>query len=74
MVAMANTAPDVNLDEVLAALDTDSREYLRALIVGAGQGLDGRDEDLGQDAGRARARSTGTSTSSRPRSRSATRT
>jgi phospholipid/cholesterol/gamma-HCH transport system substrate-binding protein len=48
VVAMANTAPDVNLDEVLAALDTDSREYLRALIVGAGQGLDGRDEDLGR--------------------------
>ena len=48
VVPMTNTAPDVNLDEVLAALDTDSREYLRALIVGAGQGLDGRDEDLGK--------------------------
>ena len=48
VVPMTNTAPDVNLDEVLAALDTDSREYLRALIVGAGQGLDGRDEDLGR--------------------------
>jgi phospholipid/cholesterol/gamma-HCH transport system substrate-binding protein len=29
VVPMTNTAPDVNLDEVLAALDTDSREYLR---------------------------------------------
>ena len=45
---MANTAPDVNLDEVLAALDGDSQAYLRALIVGAGQGLAGRGQDLGK--------------------------
>jgi phospholipid/cholesterol/gamma-HCH transport system substrate-binding protein len=48
VVPMTNTAPDVNLDEVLAALDGDSQAYLRALIVGAGQGLEGRDEDLGK--------------------------
>jgi phospholipid/cholesterol/gamma-HCH transport system substrate-binding protein len=48
VVPMTNTAPDVNLDEVLAALDGDSRAYLRALIVGAGQGLAGRDRDLGR--------------------------
>jgi phospholipid/cholesterol/gamma-HCH transport system substrate-binding protein len=48
VVPMTNTAPDVNLDEVLAALDTDTREYLRALIVGAGQGLEDRDKDLGR--------------------------
>jgi phospholipid/cholesterol/gamma-HCH transport system substrate-binding protein len=48
VVPMTNTAPDVNLDEVLAGLDGDSRDYLRTLIVGAGQGLAGRDKDLGK--------------------------
>ena len=48
VVPMTNTAPDVNLDEVLAALDNDSQAYLRALIIGAGQGLAGRDRDLGK--------------------------
>ena len=46
VVPMANTAPDVNLDEVLAALDGDSQAYLRSLIVGAGEGLRGRGRDL----------------------------
>ena len=48
VVPMANTAPDVNLDEVLEALDGDSRAYLRILLVGAGKGLEGRGKDLGQ--------------------------
>jgi phospholipid/cholesterol/gamma-HCH transport system substrate-binding protein len=48
LVPMANTAPDVNLDEILAALDTDSREYLRTLIIGAGLGVEGRGRDLGK--------------------------
>ena len=47
-VPVANTAPDVNLDEILAALDADSQAYLRLLLVGAGHGLDGRDKDLGK--------------------------
>jgi len=47
-VAVSNTAPDVNLDEILQALDSDTQAYLRLLIVGAGQGLDGRDRDLGK--------------------------
>jgi phospholipid/cholesterol/gamma-HCH transport system substrate-binding protein len=47
-VPVANTAPDVNLDEILAALDADSQAYLRLLLVGAGKGLDGRDEELGK--------------------------
>jgi len=47
-VPVANTAPDVNLDEVLAALDSDTQAYLKLLIVGAGNGLDGRDRDLGK--------------------------
>jgi phospholipid/cholesterol/gamma-HCH transport system substrate-binding protein len=46
VVPMSNTAPDVNLDEVLAALDGDSQAYLRSLIVGAGEGLRGRGRDL----------------------------
>jgi ABC-type transporter Mla subunit MlaD len=45
---MANTAPDVNLDEILQALDADTQAYLRLLLVGAGQGLKGRDRDLGE--------------------------
>ena len=47
MVTVANTAPDVNLDEILEALDSDTQAYLRLLLVGAGKGLDGRDEELG---------------------------
>jgi phospholipid/cholesterol/gamma-HCH transport system substrate-binding protein len=47
-VPVANTAPDVNLDEILAALDSDTQAYLRLLLVGAGQGLDGRDKELGK--------------------------
>jgi phospholipid/cholesterol/gamma-HCH transport system substrate-binding protein len=47
-VPVSNTAPDVNLDEILAALDSDTQAYLRLLLVGAGKGLDGRDEELGK--------------------------
>jgi phospholipid/cholesterol/gamma-HCH transport system substrate-binding protein len=47
-IPLANTAPDVNLDEVLSALDGDTRAYLRLLIVGAGQGLKGQAKNLGK--------------------------
>ncbi len=47
-VASANTAPDVNLDEILGALDADNQAYLKLLLIGAGKGLDGRDKDLGK--------------------------
>jgi phospholipid/cholesterol/gamma-HCH transport system substrate-binding protein len=47
-IPVANTAPDVNLDEILAALDSDTQAYLRLLLVGAGNGLDGRDKELGE--------------------------
>jgi phospholipid/cholesterol/gamma-HCH transport system substrate-binding protein len=47
-IPIANTAPDVNLDEILAALDGDTRSYLRMLLVGAGEGLNGRGKDLGK--------------------------
>ena len=47
-IPLANTAPDVNLDEILGALDNDTQSYLRILISGAGQGLEGRGKDLGK--------------------------
>ncbi len=48
VVPMANTAPDVNFHEILAALDADTQAYLRLLLVGAGGGLEGRDRELGK--------------------------
>ncbi|MGI8945530.1 MAG: MlaD family protein [Thermoleophilaceae bacterium] len=45
-VAVQNTAPDVDLDEILAVLDTDTRDYLDLLVTGAGKGLEGRGSDL----------------------------
>jgi phospholipid/cholesterol/gamma-HCH transport system substrate-binding protein len=50
-IPLANTVPEVNLDEILDALDADTQAYLRTLIVGAGQGLKGRDRDLGRVLG-----------------------
>ena len=45
-IPLANTAPDVDPDEILAALDTDTRSYLQLLLNGAGKGLEGRGNDL----------------------------
>jgi phospholipid/cholesterol/gamma-HCH transport system substrate-binding protein len=45
-IRISNTAPDTNPDEFLSALDTDTRDYLRLLISGAGKGLKGRGSDL----------------------------
>ena len=50
-IALANTAPDVNLDELLGALDSDTQAYLRLLMVSGGQALDGRSKDLGRVLG-----------------------
>jgi phospholipid/cholesterol/gamma-HCH transport system substrate-binding protein len=50
-IALANTAPEVNLDQILEALDSDTQAYLRTLIVGVGQGLRGRSKDLGRVLG-----------------------
>jgi phospholipid/cholesterol/gamma-HCH transport system substrate-binding protein len=44
----SNTLPDVNADEILAVLDSDTRAYLKLLINGAGKGLEGRRHDLRQ--------------------------
>ena len=41
-----NTLPDVNPDEIYAALDADTRDYLKLLVQGAGEGLKGRGADL----------------------------
>ena len=40
-IPVSNTSPDVNLDEVLSSLDSDTRAYLSLLVNGAGQGLKG---------------------------------
>jgi phospholipid/cholesterol/gamma-HCH transport system substrate-binding protein len=45
-IAAANTSPDVDPDEFLAAFDTDTRSYLQLLISGAGKGLEDRGDDL----------------------------
>ena len=46
-----NTAPDIDPDEILAALDTDTRAYLQLLLNGAGKGLRGSLPDAQQSAG-----------------------
>jgi len=40
-IAVANTLPDVNPDEILAQLDADTRDYLRVLLSAGAEGLDG---------------------------------
>jgi phospholipid/cholesterol/gamma-HCH transport system substrate-binding protein len=45
-IPAANTAPDTDPDEILSALDSDSRDYLKLLISGAGKGLRNRGSDL----------------------------
>ena len=45
-ITVENTAPDVDADEILSALDSDTRAYLQLLINGVGKGLKGRGNDL----------------------------
>ncbi|HZI91956.1 MAG TPA: MlaD family protein [Thermoleophilaceae bacterium] len=45
-ISSQNTAPDIDPDEVLSALDDDTRDYLKLLVSGAGKGLAGRGNDL----------------------------
>jgi phospholipid/cholesterol/gamma-HCH transport system substrate-binding protein len=45
-IQVSNTLPDIDPDEFLAALDSDTRNYLKLLISGAGKGLDERGTDL----------------------------
>ena len=43
---VSSTLPDVNPDEFLASLDADTRDYLKLLLKGAGDGLRKRGDDL----------------------------
>jgi phospholipid/cholesterol/gamma-HCH transport system substrate-binding protein len=45
-IPIENTLPTVQLDEVLASLDRDTRDYLRLLLAGAGEGLEDAGDDL----------------------------
>jgi phospholipid/cholesterol/gamma-HCH transport system substrate-binding protein len=45
-IPIANTLPDINPDEFYSSLDRDTRDYLKLLVDGAGQGLKGRGADL----------------------------
>jgi phospholipid/cholesterol/gamma-HCH transport system substrate-binding protein len=45
-IPINRTLPNVNADEILASLDGDTRDYLRLLIAGAGEGLSGNAERL----------------------------
>ncbi len=46
VIPVSNTLPDVNPDEVLAAMDADTRPYVKLLLKEAADGLEGRGEDL----------------------------
>jgi phospholipid/cholesterol/gamma-HCH transport system substrate-binding protein len=47
-IPVHNTLPDVNPDEILAQLDSDTRDYIRLLLDGAGEGLRDRGDDLSE--------------------------
>jgi phospholipid/cholesterol/gamma-HCH transport system substrate-binding protein len=46
IVPVTQTSPDGNLDELLAALDTETRASLQELLAGAGEGLEGNSANL----------------------------
>jgi phospholipid/cholesterol/gamma-HCH transport system substrate-binding protein len=45
-IPVQNSEPDVDPDEILSALDTDTRSYLQLLIAGLGKGFRGHGKDL----------------------------
>jgi phospholipid/cholesterol/gamma-HCH transport system substrate-binding protein len=45
-IPVSQTLPDVNLDEILASLDTDTRSYLQLLVHAGGEGLKNNGENL----------------------------
>lgn len=45
-ITLENTKPNVQFDEFLAALDGDTRAYLKLLLQAGARGLDGRGEEL----------------------------
>ena len=47
-IPASQTLPDVNLDEILASLDADTRDYLRILLGDGARGLRGNGRELAQ--------------------------
>jgi phospholipid/cholesterol/gamma-HCH transport system substrate-binding protein len=47
-IPVSNTLPELESDEVLSALDADTRQYLQLLVNGAGQGLSKNGTQLAQ--------------------------
>jgi phospholipid/cholesterol/gamma-HCH transport system substrate-binding protein len=47
-IPVRNTLTDVDLDEILAALDSDTRAYIALLVDGTAKGLKGRGADLAE--------------------------
>jgi phospholipid/cholesterol/gamma-HCH transport system substrate-binding protein len=45
-IPLASTKPNVNVDQILASLDADTRTYLRMLLSGGAEGLEGNERDL----------------------------
>ncbi|HYH90719.1 MAG TPA: MlaD family protein, partial [Solirubrobacteraceae bacterium] len=48
VIPISETLPDVNLDEILAALDADTRDYLTILVGAGAEGLRGNGRELAQ--------------------------
>ena len=45
-IPLSQTEPNVNPDQILAALDADTRDYLKLLVQAGGEGLGGRGKQL----------------------------
>ena len=46
VLPVAQTLPDVHMDEILSALDSDTRAWLQTMLQAGGRGLDGRADEL----------------------------
>jgi phospholipid/cholesterol/gamma-HCH transport system substrate-binding protein len=46
IIPITQTLPNVNADEILAALDGDTRDYLKLLVAGGGEALGGNGKSL----------------------------
>lgn len=44
---LGQTEPNVNLDQFLASLDADTRQYIQLLVAGGAQGIGGHSQQLG---------------------------
>ena len=73
-IPIQNTLPDINLDEILASLDGDTRAYLRLLLAGGAEGLRGNTGAAGGASSSASSRRPATWPRSRRCCRSARRT